>query len=81
MNIGKKIIIGGSITLTTQAVARYTPSIRKPSSHHGNPAEAAADLSAGWTVPSSKSNSMAEGTFAPATVSHSTMASIRIMMG
>jgi hypothetical protein len=35
VNSGKKIAIGGSITLTTQAVARYMPSIRKPVSHHG----------------------------------------------
>ena len=45
VNRGKKIAIGGSMTLTTQAVARYIPSISSPSSHHGNPTAAAAALS------------------------------------
>ena len=39
--------IGGSITLTTQAVARYIPSMTKPESHHGAPMAAAPDLSTG----------------------------------
>ena len=34
--------IGGSITLTTQAVARYMPSIRKPLSHQGKRKKSAA---------------------------------------
>ncbi len=36
---GKKIAIGGSITLITHAVARYMPSTSKPFNHHGAPAE------------------------------------------
>jgi hypothetical protein len=37
VNRGKKMAMGGSITLTTQAVARYIPSKRNPFSHQGSP--------------------------------------------
>ncbi len=39
--------MGGSITLTTQAMARNMPSISSPSSHQARPAAAAACLRAG----------------------------------
>ncbi len=47
VNRGKKIAIGGSITLTTQAVARYTPSIRRPLAHPGKRAASARPRSQG----------------------------------
>ena len=39
--------MGGNMTLITQAMARYMPSISKPSSHQGNPTVAARSLRAG----------------------------------
>jgi hypothetical protein len=47
VNSGKNIAIGGNITAITQAVARYIPSIRTPSSHQGRPIAALADFSSG----------------------------------
>ena len=44
---GKKMAMGGSITLTTQAVARYMPSISRPLSHQGSPRPAAPSRSNG----------------------------------
>jgi hypothetical protein len=35
--MGKKIAIGGSMTATTQAVARYTPSMSSPLRAAGRP--------------------------------------------
>ena len=81
MNRGKKIAIGGSITLITHAVARYTPSNRKPESHQGNPTEAPKLRSTGWTVSMSTEASIAEGTFAPAMVSQKTTMRITSMSG
>ncbi len=69
VNRGKKMAMGGSITATTQAVTRYTPSSTTPDSQAG----------AGAIQPSSASPSRAnravsraEGPLAPATVSHTT---------
>ena len=58
---GKKIAIGGNITDTTHAVARYTPSIRKPLSHQGKCSVVAPSFSRGYSQPISKSESHCEG--------------------
>ena len=47
VNMGKNIAIGGSITEITQPKAIYTPSIRKPSNHHGRLIAEAPSLSKG----------------------------------
>ncbi len=81
MKSGKKIAIGGSMTLTTQAVVRYTPSISGPEIHPGRPAAAAREFSHGWPCSTSSEASSADGTFAPSIVIHSTSPSIRIIVG
>ena len=78
---GKKIAIGGSITLTTQAVARYTPSKRKPESHQGIPTQAPKSLRTGWRPSTRRVASIADGTLAPAIVVQKTAARIASMRG
>ncbi len=73
--------IGGNITLTTQAVARYIPSMTKPESHHGAPMAAAPDLSTGTVQSMSSVASMPDGTLAPAMVSQNTPVSMAIISG
>jgi hypothetical protein len=80
VNTGKKIAIGGSITATTQAVARYMPSTSSPAAHHGSTAEAA-PFSNGCAQSMSTAASMPEGTLAPAIVSQKTAVSMPSMSG
>jgi hypothetical protein len=81
VNSGKKIAIGGNMTATTQAVARYVPSINNPSSHQGMCSHAAPDFNNGWPVSINSQNNQAEGTLVPITVSQSTTANMAIIMG
>ena len=80
VNRGKKIAMGGSITDTTHASTRYTPSTSRPFTHTGAPAQAIAPPSRSPTQnkPSAKSW---DGTFAPVIVSQNTPRSSRSMSG
>ncbi len=79
--MGKKIIMGGSITLMTHAVAKYIPSTRRPRNHTGRPTAAQASLSQGWTSSSRSEARSCEGTLAPLMVSHSMPAKRSNMTG
>ena len=61
--------IGGSITATTQAVTRYTPSSSTPRSQAG---AGASHPSSASPTRAKRAVSRAEGPLAPATVSHTT---------
>ena len=73
--------MGGSITLTTQASARYMPSMRKPVNHQGAASASKRLCSPPYTHSSSSVASMLDGTLAPAMVSHSTIASMATISG
>ena len=47
--MGKKMAIGGSITETTQASTRYTPSTRAPWTHSGAFQAVKSAVSRSWT--------------------------------
>ena len=66
--------MGGSITDTTQATVRYTPSTRAPVSHQGAPSPSSSPRR-GSCQPISSRERSSEGTLAPTMVSHSTPAS------
>ena len=78
VNRGKNIAMGGSITATTQAVTRYTPSSSRPDTHSG----AAASRSS-RTSPNRANDAVStlDGILAPATVSHTTIPRRSSMMG
>ena len=69
------------MTATTQAVAKYTPSNRKPLSHQGKPAAAPSPCSQGCTWSISSPASMLDGTFAPSIVIQKTTASTASIRG
>ena len=73
--------MGGSMTATTQAVARYTPSNRKPPSHHGSPAASPRLFNQGCTVSRSSAASIPDGTLAPSIVIQKTAARIASISG
>ena len=69
VNSGKKMAMGGSITATTHAAVRYTPSTSDSRSHHGAPPSRARS---GSCADMSHRLSSSEGRLAPQMVSHST---------
>ncbi len=73
--------IGGSITATTQAVARYTPSNRRPLSQPGRPTLAPKVSNTGCIVSMSSAARRPEGTLAPEIVIQNTAASMNSMTG
>ena len=81
VNSGKKIAIGGSITLTTQAVARYTPSTRNPVSHQGQCKAVVPARNAGQKVSMNRAASNLEGMLAPTIVIQNINANNPSMMG
>jgi hypothetical protein len=80
VNSGKKIAIGGSITLTTQARPRNTPCQTKPVSHHGAPRASKAPAATSSTQ-NRLCASICDGTLAPMMVSQNTTASITSISG
>ena len=78
---GKKIIMGGSITATTQATVRYIPSTNMPLNQPGAPSESTSPFKAGYHCPIRRWSRNLEGTLAPSIVIHSTTPSTRIMAG
>ena len=73
--------IGGSITLITQAVARYMPSISSPLSHQGRPMAAATLCRKGTALPISRSASICDGMLAPVMVIQKTTVNSSSIMG
>jgi len=72
--IGLSPAIGGNMTLTTQAVARYIPSISKPANHQGKPTKAATDLSQGCPISKKRVANQPDGVLAPEMVIQNTTA-------
>ncbi len=73
--------MGGSMTLITQAVARYMPSISSPLSHQGIPIASARLFNKGTPLPISRSASICEGTLAPVMVIQNTAVSMASISG
>ena len=66
--LGKILPLAEALHLTTQAIARYAPSIITPVSHHGDPIETNKFLRAGCKVSTSREAITPDGILAPTIV-------------